>query len=188
MSSTKTLRSEADTGELASLLAQLGEEKGRLERLLSRVDEVLSRAGASAKGRRTAESATKVPPPKRSPLDDMKAVVASTADLREANGNLSAARVAKVFGTSLSQLADWLGHSKQAVSKTPDADSLQPELAYFERVARLRMMMGGDAEFRKWLRMRHELLRDKSPLDLLAKGQWQVVVDYVEDALTGAPT
>src|SRR5437762_1564846 len=98
MSSTKTLRNEAETSELASLLAQLGEEKGRLERLLSRVNEVLGRAGASAKGRRTARPATKVAPPRSSPLDDMKAVVASTADLREANGNLSAARVAKVFG------------------------------------------------------------------------------------------
>jgi hypothetical protein len=121
-------------------------------------------------------------------LDDVKAVVASSTDLREANGNLSAARVARVFGTSLSQLADWLGRSKQAVSKTPDADSLQAELAYFERVARLRMMVDGNAEFRKWLRMPHELLQDKSPLDLLAKKQWQMVADYVEDALTGAPT
>jgi hypothetical protein len=93
-----------------------------------------------------------------------------------------------VFGNSLSQLAQWLGRSKQSVSKTPDADSIQLALAYFERVARLRMMMDGDAEFRKWLRMRHELLENKSPLDLLAQRHWQVVVDYVEDALTGAPT
>lgn len=188
MSSTKVLRSGADAGELAALLAQLGKEKGRLERLLSRVEDVLHRAGKSAKARRTAEPAAKVSPPRSSPLDDVKAVVASSADLREANGNLSAARIAKVFGTSLSQLADWLGRSKQAVSKTPDADSLQAELAYFERVARLRMMLDGNAEFRKWLRMPHELLQNKSPLDLMDKRRWQMVADYVEDALTGAPT
>ena len=74
------------------------------------------------------------------------------------------------------------------MSKTPDADSLQPALGYFERVARMRLVTGNDAGFRKWLRTPNELLENASPLQLLAKGEWQVMADYVDDALTGAPT
>jgi len=187
MANTKTLRSGVGAGDLASLLAQLSEEKNRLERLLLRVDEVL-RSAARAGGRSGEAIAPDVAPPRKSPLDKVKAVVDATADLREANGNLSAARIAKVFGVSLSQLAGWLGRSKQAVSKTPDADSLQGALGYFERVARLRLVAGSGAEFRKWLRMPSDMLSHRTPLDLLAAGQWQAMADYVDDALTGAPT
>jgi hypothetical protein len=95
--------------------------------------------------------------------------------------------VARVFGVSLSRLAEWLGRTKQAVSKTPDADSLQEALGCFERVARLRMITNGDAEFRKWLRAPHELLDNAPPLALLARRQWQTLADYVEDILTGNP-
>ena len=137
-------------------------------------------------GDSVAASARKAARP--SPLDQVKAVVASTADLREANGNLCAVRIAKVFGVSVSQLASWLGRSKQAVSKTPDADSLQPALGYFERVARMRLVTGNDAGFRKWLRTPNKLLENASPLELLAKEDWQVMADYVDDTLTGAPT
>ena len=128
-----------------------------------------------------------VEPARKSPLDKVKAVVESTADLRESNGNLSAVRVAKVFGVSLSQLAGWLGRSKQAVSKTPDADSLQEALGYFEGVARLRMMTKDDAKFRKWLRMPHPDVDGKNPLDLMARGEWQALADFVESILTGTP-
>jgi hypothetical protein len=98
------------------------------------------------------------------------------------------ARVARVFGVSVSQLAGRLGRTKQALSKTPDADSLQDELGYFERVTRLRMITNGDADFRKRLRAPHEILDNAPPLELLASRQWQALADYVEDILTGAPT
>lgn len=189
MNNTKTLRSNTGAGELASLLAQLNEKKGQVERLLARVEEVLSGATASDMAGRVAESAgPRVASARKSPLDHVKAVMESTADLRESNGNLSAVRVAKVFGVSLSQLAGWLGRTKQAMSKTPDADSLQEPLGYFERVSRLRLVTKGDAEFRKWLRTPHELLDNAPPLELLAKGEWQAMADYVDDMLTGAPT
>ena len=76
---------------------------------------------------------------------------------------------------------------KQAVSKTPDADSLQQTLGYFERVARLRLVTKSDAEFRKWLRMPHPEVDGKNPLELLAKGEWQAVADFVDDILIGTP-
>jgi hypothetical protein len=187
MGNTKALQSGAGTGEVASLLAQLSEEKSRLEQLLARVEEVL-RSARTARSRCERAVARELAPPRKSPLDDVKAVVEATAHLREVNGNLSATRIAKVFGVSLSQLARWLGRSKQSLSKTPDADSLQAALAYLERVARLRLVTGSDANFRKWLRMPNELLGNASPLEVLEKGQWQAMADYVADALTGAPT
>lgn len=187
MAGTKTIRSGSARSELASLLARLSEEKRELEGILARVEEVLRGASATATPRRAAGSGDCVAPARQSPLDQVKAVMEATADLRESNGNLSAARVAKVFGVSLSQLAGWLGRTKQAVSKTPDADSLQDALGHFERVARLRMITKDDAEFRKWLRTPHELLDSDPPLRLMAKGECQALVDYVEDILTGTP-
>jgi hypothetical protein len=173
--------------ELVSLLRQLSEQKTQIERLLGRVEDVLRGKRSSGKGRPGELVSPLVPEPRKSPVDQMKAVLESTSDLREANGNLSAARIAKVFGVSLGQLAGWLGRTKQALSKTPDADSLQEPLGYFERVARLRMITNGDANFRKWLRTSHELLDNAPPLELLAKREWQALADYVEDILTGNP-
>jgi hypothetical protein len=173
--------------ELMSLLTELNEQKTQIERLLGRVEDVLRGANFSAKARRSEIVTPFLPQARKSPLDRMKAVMESTSDLREANGNLSAARVAKVFGVSLGQLASWLRRTKQALSKTPDADSLQESLGYFERVARLRMITNGDPNFRKWLRTSHELLDNAPPLELLAKREWQALADYVEDILTGNP-
>jgi Protein of unknown function (DUF2384) len=121
-----------------------------------------------------------------SPLDHVKEIVEATGDLRVANGKLSAAAVAPVFGVSLSQLADWLGRTRQRLNKTPDADSLQDDLSFFERVARLRAILPKDG-FLKWLRIPNAELDDQKPLDLLASGERQVVADLVDDILTGAP-
>src|SRR5437879_2552743 len=54
--------------------------------------------------------------PQPSPLDEVKAVVAATSRLREKNGNLSAVSIARLYGASVAQLADWLGRSRQPVS------------------------------------------------------------------------
>ena len=109
MSKTKAFRGSSEAGELASLLTQLNEKKGQVERLLARVEDVLRGSTTSGKSSKAAESVvTGASPARSSPLDKVKAVVESTADLRESNGNLSAVRVAKVFGVSLSQLAAWL--------------------------------------------------------------------------------
>ena len=182
---TKTAKGAAGEAGLAPLLGRLVEEKRRLERLLQQVDEVLRKASPPSQAATGANR--EVTPPRPSPLDQVRGVVATTADLRVTKGNLSAERVAKLFGVSLSRLAAWLGRSRQALSKTPDADSLQNELAFFEHVARMRVVVP-DPEFRKWLRTPNELLGNKSPLDLMAKGERQIMADYVDDALTGAPT
>jgi hypothetical protein len=124
--------------------------------------------------------------PRLSPLDQIKEAVAATSDLRAPSGKLSAQAVANAFRVTLSELAGWLGRSRQAINKTPDADSLQDGLSFFERVARLRTVLSKD-DFLKWLRMRNRALDDKQPLELLASGKGQVVADLVDDMLTGAP-
>ena len=121
-------------------------------------------------------------------LGQLQALVEATSDLRASNGNLSANAVADAFGVSINQLAGWLGRTRQAVSKTPDADSLQDGLAAFEQVARLRTVLAPDT-FRKWLRMPNGQLDGAKPLDLLATGRERpIVAGLVEDMLTGMPT
>lgn len=180
MTLTKTGKVRVDVGELAHLRDALLVQQQRAGRLLAQIERALGGAKTPA--------AASVAPARPSPLDKAKGVMTATADLRERNGNLSAVRVAKLYGVSLSQLAGWLDRTKQAVSKTPDADSLQAALGYFERVARLRLVLGNEVEFRKWLRTSHELLENGTPLELMAKGEWQAMADYVDDMLTGAPT
>lgn len=124
--------------------------------------------------------------PQPSALDDVQELLKATEDLRVENGKLSATAIARAFGVSVNELAGWLGRSRQAVTKTPDADSLQSELAYFERVARLRAVVKKDG-FLKWLQMPNAQLDNQKPLDLLAGEGRQIVVDLVDDMLTGAP-
>lgn len=156
-----------------------------LEQLLMRVEAALEKSDEKGKSSARTEKHRQR---SFSSLDHFPEVIAATRDLRLDNGNLSAERIGKLYGVSMSELARLLGRSRQALGKTPDADSLQPELACFERIARLRLLMKSDSEFRKWLKMPQELLNQQSPLDLLMKRERQVLVDFVEDALTGAPS
>jgi hypothetical protein len=132
-----------------------------------------------------AKSLQQPPPP--SPLDRIEQVVASTRDLRTRKGNLSAQRIANLYNISLSKLANWLGCSRQALSKTPDADAVQNALAHFERIARLRVRLSDD-DFRKWLRIPNAQIDDLSPLDVIRKGEVRVIADFAEDMLVGNPT
>jgi hypothetical protein len=186
---TKPSKTSANKTEFSALVHRLVKERQRVEGLLREVDEALRKVWAVQK-----KSRTKTGPgvgggsPRPSPLDQIRDVIRATADLRVTNGNLSAHHVAKLYGLSLSQLADWLGRSRQSLAKTPDADSIQNELGYFERVARLRLVTENDEEFRKWLRMPNDTLGNRAPLELLAAKQWQILADKVDDMLTGAPT
>jgi CHAT domain/Protein of unknown function (DUF2384) len=112
-------------------------------------------------------------------------VIAPTADLREDTGRLSTKRLSRLYGVSLSEFAAWIGRSKQSVSKTPNADSLQRVLLPFEGIAQLRIPLGSDQAFRKWLRVPNRLLERQSPLDLISANSTQIVADLAEDMLTG---
>lgn len=120
-------------------------------------------------------------------LGKVKRLIEATADLRTSSGRLSANRVAGAFGVSVAELAALLGRNRQAVSKTPDADSLQPLLRPFERIARLRVTLSNDA-FRKWLHIANDQLGKRTPLELIREGKVKVIAELVEDMLTGSPT
>lgn len=188
MTLVKAGKAEVDHDELIGMRDLLVEEMRRVERLLARVEDVLRQKQPKRADISGTPEVKDVPEARPSPLDNVKNVMAATKDLRLPNGNLSAERVAKLYGISLSQLAVWLGRTKQGLSKTPDADSLQHALGYFERVARMRVVTGNDAEFRKWLRMPNDTLRHRAPLNLVKAGLWQEMADKVDDMLTGMPT
>jgi len=176
---TKTTAGIADINALRNRILK---ERSRIDDLLREVEKALGK-GPTAKSAKPESAAPPVP----SPLDEAHELVKATEDLRVANGNLSAQAIAGAFGVSMNQLAGWLRRSRQALAKTPDADSLQNELAFFERVARLRAVLP-KAAFQKWLRMPNAQLDHARPLDLLAGKERQVIVDLTEDMLTGAPT
>jgi hypothetical protein len=170
----KPINQKSDFRELRKLaerqVREMAEKMKEMESVIERLNAALGEA-----------------PPQSSPLDDVHELLKATEDLRVANGKLSATAIAKAFGLSVNELAGWLRRSRQSLAKTPDADSLQDALAFFERVARLRAVVPQD-RFLKWLRMPNAQLDGKSPLDLMANEERQVVVDFVEDMLTGAPT
>lgn len=119
-------------------------------------------------------------------LAGLRKVIAATADLRTADGRLSAERVADAFGLSTAELAGLLGRSRQAVGKTPSAESIQPGLLPFERVARLRAILDS-SDFRRWLNMPSAELDGRTPLALIRAGKVDVVAERAEDMLTGSP-
>lgn len=110
------------------------------------------------------------------PLHELRSVVSATADLRTASGRLSARKIADTFGLPLAEVSRLLKRSRQAVSKTADAESLQPAHASFERVARLRAILSAE-DFRRWLRMPNDQLDNLSPLDVIRGGQAGEIVD-----------
>jgi Protein of unknown function (DUF2384) len=124
--------------------------------------------------------------PQPSVLDKMQKVLNTTKDLRSDRGNLSAKLISDLYEIPTTQLARWLGKTKQTLFKTPDADSVQAGLEYFERIARLRVAVS-DADFRKWLKTANPLLDDKTPLELIFRRKGQVVADLVSDMITGRP-
>lgn len=124
--------------------------------------------------------------PQPSMLDKMQKVLDATKDLRSDRGNLSAKLISDLYEIPTTQLAGWLGKTKQSLFKTPDADSVQAGLEYLERIARLRVAMS-DADFRKWLRAPNPLLDEKTPLELILSRKGQVVADLVADMITGRP-
>jgi len=121
------------------------------------------------------------------PLARVAALVAATADLRAESGRLSTQKIADCFGLPKSDLARLLGRTRQAVSKTDDAESAQAGLAPFERIARLRAVLPAES-FRNWLRLGNELLEGRTPIERIRDGRATEVADLADDMLSGSPT
>ncbi|MCP4592990.1 MAG: hypothetical protein GY842_19830 [bacterium] len=120
------------------------------------------------------------------PLGNLASVIAETAGLRAKSGRLSAQKVAAAFGSSVAGLAKLLGRSRQAVSKSPDAESIQVDLAPFTRIARLRTVLSDD-DFRAWLNLPNEYLDARSPWAVIRSGNVEAVAELAEDMLSGSP-
>lgn len=110
------------------------------------------------------------------------------ADLRGSHGRLAADRIARLFGLSLSALAEALGESRQRLSQNPDGEALQGALGTLERIARLRAVLPDDASFRRWLRTPVKMLQNQAPLHWVQAGRGLEVAEYVEDLLSGNPS
>ncbi|MFT3784155.1 MAG: DUF2384 domain-containing protein [Nibricoccus sp.] len=109
------------------------------------------------------------------------------ADLRSGTGRLSAAKIGDVFGVTMVELGRWIGSKKAALSKTPDAASIQDALKDLARIALFRKALGGAPAFRQWLRTENREMENKSPLEWIELGRTREVADFVEDALSGHP-
>ncbi len=119
-------------------------------------------------------------------LGELAGVIAATSDLRAGSGRLSAQRVAASFGLSVSELAKQLGRSRQALSKTDDAKSIQEGLAPFARIARLLAVLSGK-DFRAWLHLPNGQLDGRAPSAVIRDGGVQPVAELAEDMLSGSP-
>ena len=120
------------------------------------------------------------------PLSEVKRVVKATAGLRGASGRLEAGRVAQALNLKVAELASLMGRSRQTVSKTPDAESLQEPLHEFEKIARLLSVLS-PKDFRAWLNLQNAQLENRSPLQAIRAGRVGPVADLAEDMLSGAP-
>ncbi len=111
------------------------------------------------------------------------------ADLRSSRGRLSIDRVADLFGLKTIELGRLIGRTnKAALSKTPDAESLQEALKPFSDIALLRTDGFGDAQFRKWLNTSNEHMKNRSPMDWIRDGRAEDVGGFVFNILTGQPS
>lgn len=147
----------------------------------------MSSRNANPKARVLMDHINIPPPPRPSELDNLRCVAEVTRDLRDRRGNLSATKIAHLFGIKLNRLAHWLGQTSSVVSRNPSASFLQPGLMYFERISWLRIVLR-DQAFRRWLRSPNPNLGNETPLNWLDDARLQNVVDLVHEMLTGSPT
>lgn len=104
-------------------------------------------------------------------------------------GRLDSERVAQFLHLRARDMAEITGHSERYVRENPDAPSFQPQLTKVGFiVGGLLELTGGDKEqMLIWLHAPHPVLDNDAPLDLLRGNEIDVVVDLVDDMLTGAP-
>jgi hypothetical protein len=118
-----------------------------------------------------------------------RAVRVPNADLRSERGRLSIKPIATLFGMDVIEIGRLIGRdNKAALSKTPDARSLQELLQPFADIALLRAADFGDEEFRKWLNTPNEHMRNRAPMDWIRDGRIHDVGGFVMGILTGEPS
>jgi hypothetical protein len=104
------------------------------------------------------------------------------------SGRLDAARVARLLGVPLAELARLMGKRPGTVAKTPDAPALQPALRVFEMIAAPMLHMTGTSErLRAWLNAPNSSLAGESPMQLVREGHGQAVAGLAERIALGEP-
>lgn len=117
------------------------------------------------------------------------AVRVPNADLRSERGRLSIKPIAQLFGMDVIEIGRLIGRAnKAALSKTPDAESLQGLLQPFADIALLRAPDFGDEELRKWLNAPNKHMRNQAPIVWIRDGRVQDVAGFVMGILGGQPT
>ncbi len=131
----------ASKEDVQSLAQYVREERWKSLYRLDRRMYKLLKAGADAlKDRLNIPS-----PPRPSSLDSLRCVAEATRDLRDGTGNLSANKIAHLFGIKPNRLAHWLGQTSSVVTRNPTAGFLQAGLMYFERISWLRIVLRDQA-------------------------------------------
>jgi hypothetical protein len=105
------------------------------------------------------------------------------------SGRLDAKKTAELFGLSLSETTRILGKQLSSVSKTPDAESLQPGLRTFERMASVLLFMFKSPDrLRMWMQTPHREFENKRPIAYVQEGLGEVVAMRLENDLMGQPS
>ena len=109
--------------------------------------------------------------------------------LDPASGRVDAARVAAWLDVSVDYVAAVVGQPAGVVRADPTAPDLQGQLGDVAIVVGgLLVLLSGDrGRALSWLKAPHPDLDGDSPLRLMRVGELAVVVDLVDDALSGAP-
>lgn len=109
--------------------------------------------------------------------------------LDSASGRLDALRVASFLQLSTEDLAAVLRCSQYMVLANPVAANIQEGLRMIAFVAAslLELTGGSKEQMHIWLTTPHPDFDDTAPLDLMREGELSVVVDMVDDMLSGAP-
>ena len=110
-------------------------------------------------------------------------------ELRADSGRIDAKKITEMFDISVPTLAKIIGAGEQALYKTPDAKSIQPKLADFERIAwGLLKLTGSVKGLRIWLNTANPELDKEPPIEYLMEGHVEDIAAMVEDTLLGHPS
>lgn len=97
-------------------------------------------------------------------------------------------KVAKLFGITGRRLAGIIGVPPSTADKTPDSKAIHEKLLHFERIARGLAELDDDQNtFRRWLNTPNPELSNFTPLQVIERGNAEVVADMVSSAVLGQP-
>jgi hypothetical protein len=128
----------------------------------------------------------RIPTPKQALARAAKLTTIVTPELRsEESGRFDANKIAARLGVSVNRLAPSTGVSQQALSKRPDSPRAQKALASAARVLAALDELHLVNEARMWLQTPHPRLGDEPPLELILRGEADIVARMLERALEG---